>query len=417
MNAYILNLIYLLMIKSLENLVIAASTVREEGEKEEGDTFHKLFIWNSSNPSNPRIINVPYINSCTDGFEDLKIHNDKLIVSNSQRLMEYDLKDLDKPFREIKNGGSSNLLYIINDKIVNIFNDVIQIRNFGNLDEIENPILLRKYVGENGRFGSVKFQENDPNSQDFAYSLFSLFLEGKEYLVINKTFPYILDVNNYILKKARVNDSTFVRGCWTEEVFAHGIDFQSAEINDSVNVYSLNDLYEKKDSSSINCAGFKTIRVHTLEAENGQLVFSEKKPLSLEKNISSIMLDADNNLKILAFENEHLEIITYDILRNTILDSKKIKISPSHIISKIDWGRFSEPSISFQITPYLLKLGNDIKIVSNNIEDCSGDSYDIYINSVSGAHREIVISGTSELARIPEETSSRQKYCEISLQV
>lgn len=420
------------MKQKLDSLIIASSNYRTHDPPfEEGEIFHQLYVWNSSQPNNPKRIDVPYKGGCHFGFNDLKIANDKLIVANSARLLVYDLNNLDKPPNEIKNADEcTNMLYITGNKLINVWQDVIQIRDLNKLDLIENASLIHAWASQEKTYGSVKFEKGDESAEGNTFSMFPLLINGKGYVGLNRGSSYLIDPENYVLKKISIKESQGKEFNLGE--FEYGVDFQFSEIDGVTRISSLNDFYETNRNCTDNCDGFKTVRVHRLEEKNGAFSLTEEKPINLEKKISSILLDSENNLKVLAFRDNNFELLTYDFKKAKIVESLPIKIKNQHALEPSRSKRL-ESNAPFQITAYLKDINGDLKIINHKTTKNRGwgiglysngslipveepfNKDEIYINSAYGKHDEIKLTGASYLCQIPEIGSRRSKFIEIAL--
>lgn len=387
------------MKQNIENLVIAASTHRTHEFTEEGETFHQLYIWDSFKPNKPKKIDVPYTGGCHYGFNDLKIADNKLIVANTARLLTYDLNNLNKPLHEIENAHEcTDMLYVTKDKLINIWQDVIQIRDLEDLENINNPILAHEF-GSGKLYASIKLGKEEEMSN--VLGMFPLKEDDKELVVVNLTSDnsYVIDPKRCTAERIDLTRAGY--HCLPGGNFPYfpiGIDLQGIKVRDKTLILSLNESGPKCDGKNINEGyAFNNITVHSLHKEKGKYSLLEEKPINLEKMISSILIDSKNQFKILCEGVDDFEVLTYDLEKNKIIDNKKIKTQSKQLYE------------NDRISAYLTEVNGDLKIV-DPLEE-------IYIKSISGKHGEIILTGAKDLCPIPESSVSRirNKFCEIGV--
>jgi len=296
--------------KPLENLLVAGINYDQETnlkQFKQDDKFYSMNIWNSTEPSKPISISIPYRGGYSGGFNDILAHKNTLYLADGEGILCFDSKDFSKSYVELKGVKEvSDLLCKTSDYLISCLHNIIQIRS---LDKISGAVQGAEISSKFLDVPLKQFQYGDEGTTILSMPMFGP--KDNEKILLNNAADesYVFDLNSNRFEPLKILteqtfDSSFQR--------RHKYHFLPADdLKYSIFTESTNDKLVPN-------------RVYELSIRNSPEL-REVDPLVLDnKKILSILPKRENKLQILANYKSESFIEMLDPYNGEIVNSRPL---------------------------------------------------------------------------------------------
>ena len=197
--------------KPLENLLLAGINYDQETnlkQLKQDDNFYSMNIWNSTEPSKPISISIPYRGGYTGGFNDLLIHKEILYVADGEGILCFDPKGLSKSYVELRGVNEvSDKLCKVSDYLISCLHNIIQIRS---LEKISAAV---QEAETSSKFLDVPFKHFQYGDKGDTILSMPVFGKGEsEKILLNNASDesYIFDLKSFRFEPLKIlTEQTF----------------------------------------------------------------------------------------------------------------------------------------------------------------------------------------------------------------